>query len=165
MGTETERATATTTWPGDWIDANPYGNRYWLRDRYAYHTGADLNLNKPRWDMDRGQPVYSIANGVVTYAGHLSENWGNVVVIRHGDVFARYAALGIILVKEGDFVEIGQQIGTVGQHRGGEPYHLHFDISPTTILLTNPGDWPGLTWSRIERDYVDPLKFILENKA
>jgi hypothetical protein len=69
------------------------------------------------------------------------------------------------LVAFGETVTRGQPIGTIGSHRPGEPNHLHFDISPTAVLATNPGDWPGLTWSRIVRDYLDPLSFILAHRA
>ena len=61
VGTEAERR-SDKIWPGQWVDANPYLNYYFL----GYHTGADLNL--PR-DEDRGAPCYSIADGEVTYSG------------------------------------------------------------------------------------------------
>ena len=155
-------------WPGDWIDANPYGNLYELGGGTAYHTGADLNLNSPHWDADKDAPVYAAAAGVVTYARRVPapSTWGRLVVIRHdGGVYTRYAHLGSMLVTEGQTVTKGQQIGTVGGAEFGLANHLHFDVSPTERLATAPLDWPGMTWSRIERDYTNPLTFILARKA
>jgi|GEM_PF-1521433 len=165
VGTPGERE-ATDLWPGQWHDANPYGNYYKLRNSYNYHTGADLNLNKPHYDADRGKPVYAIASGIVTFAGR-RRNWGRIVIIRHdppapgeGHVYARYAHLGDYQVEYGQRVQRSQQIGTVGQDEHNGPFHLHFDISPTEILYNNPADWPGLDRSRIYRDYIDPKEYI-----
>ena len=165
VGTPTERR-ARTLWPGQWHDANPFGNYYKLRNSYHFHTGADLNLNKPHWDADRGKPVYAIASGIVTFAGR-RRNWGRIVVIRHdppapgeSHVYARYAHLGDYRVERGQRVQRGQQIGTVGQDEHSGPFHLHFDISPTEILYNDPADWPGLDRSRVYRDYVDPKEYI-----
>lgn len=159
-------------WPGHWVDANGYGNLYELGGGTAYHTGADLNLNVPHWDADKNAPVYAAADGVVTYAARVPapSTWGRLVVIRHelpegGRVYTRYAHLGSMLVTAGQTVTKGQQIGTIGGAEFGLPNHLHFDVSPTERLATYPLDWPGMTWSRIERDYTNPLTFILARKA
>lgn len=168
IGTAAERAAAANDWPGDWIDANGYGNLYELGGGTAYHTGADLNLNAPRWDADKDAPVYAAAAGVVTYAARVPapSTWGRLVVIRHdGGVYSRYAHLGSMLVTAGQTVAKGQQIGTIGGAEFGLANHLHFDVSPTERLATAPLDWPGMTWSRIERDYVNPLIFVLGRKA
>jgi murein DD-endopeptidase MepM/ murein hydrolase activator NlpD len=134
----------------------------------AYHTGADLNLNKPSWDSDKGRPVFAAANGVVTYAKHVPapSTWGRLAVIRHeGGVYTRYAHMGSLLVTAGQTVTRGQQIGTIGGAEFGLPNHLHFDVSPTERLATYPLDWPGMTWSRIVTDYTEPLLFILARRA
>lgn len=169
VGTEEERA-SDELWPGDWVDANSFGNYYRLRNSYNYHTGSDLNLNRPHWDSDRGKPVYSAASGTVTFAGRL-RTWGNVVVIRHDplraggpSVYGRYAHLGEIVVEKDQRVQRGQQLGTVGRDEYNGPYHLHFDISPTECLFNNPGDWPGLDRARLYRDYINPRQFIEENR-
>jgi murein DD-endopeptidase MepM/ murein hydrolase activator NlpD len=169
VGTREERR-APDLWPGEWTDANPFGNYYRLRDNHYYHTGSDLNLNKPAWDSDRGQPVYAVASGTVTFAGRM-RNWGNMVVIRHDplepddpSVYSRSAHLGRLDVERGQRVQRGQQIGTIGQDEYGGPFHLHFDISPTEVLFNNPGDWPALDRRRIYRDYVDPREFIAQHR-
>lgn len=166
VGTPAERqaaAAAGVAWPGAWVDANRYGNAYELRGTLAYHTGADLNLNSPRWNADAGSGVFAVADGVVSYAGRLNENWGNVVVVRHearGGFYARYAHLATVAVSIGDRVYLGDELGTVGGSDVGLPDHLHFDISPTDKLRDNPGDWPGRDYGRLRRDYVDPKLFL-----
>ncbi|MBI4739066.1 M23 family metallopeptidase, partial [Candidatus Woesearchaeota archaeon] len=133
----------------------------------AYHTGADLNLNEPRWNMDAGAPVYAIGSGVVTWAARRGDIWRNIIIIKHDPlpdgtkVCARYAHVEDMLVAVGDRVARGQQIASVGQSGGsGANYHLHFDISTTNILKENPGHWPGKEVNGVYQHYVDPKAFL-----
>ena len=178
IGTAEERA-SDKVWPGYWFDPTGYGRntyRAYIRSWGSYHTGADLNLNRPRWNADRGAPVYSIASGVVIFSGHRLPSWGNIIIIRHDPladgtvVYSRYAHLSTRLVKVGDRMARGTQIGTIGAHvnRAGTPYagaeHLHFDISLSDVLEESPGDWPRMDLNRMDRDYADPKKFIAANR-
>lgn len=170
VGTLEERR-SSKVWPGTWQDATGWAK--WYRNpstgKSYYHTGADLNNNQPAWDSDRNAPVYAAASGRVAFSGWRN-TWGNIIVIRHdplpgGQVmYGRYAHLGVRSVGTGARVARGQQIGTVGRDAGGGPYHLHFDLSPTSILEENPTDWPGADLPRLRRDYVDPRAFILDNR-
>ena len=163
VGTAAERA-GEELWPGQWIDANSYGNRYTdSAGNAALHPGADLNLNSPTWDSDKGAPVYACADGTVRYAALRGFAWSNIVIVEHAFVASRYAHLATMAVIAGQAVKRGDLLGTIG-HPGGGPNHLHFDISPTKILIANPGDWPGLDAARLHRDYVDPLTFIRANR-
>lgn len=162
VGTEVERA-RTKVWPGDWFDAQGWGGG---------HTGADLNKNRPTWDSDAHAPVYAIQGteenpGVVTYAGIVPapSTWGGVIVIRHGDVYARYAHVENILVNAGDTVVKGQQIAQIGQYLGTPPnYHLHFDIADDT-LASDPLNWPGYNPEFIVTHYKDPAPFIRAHRG
>lgn len=175
IGTPEERRTAEI-WPGHWIDANPFGNVYTVYNvdnvrNTAIHTGADLNLNHPHHDADRGKPIYAVASGVVTFAGH-KPVWGKIVIIRHDPrqiggsyVYSRSAHLGEMHVQEGQRVQRGQQIGTVGRELPHNPhYHLHFDISPTEVLYHRPEHWPGMNRAMFETNYIDPRAFIRANR-
>lgn len=151
-------------WPPHWTDANPLGSLYTFSGgtRRARHTGADLNLNNPRWDADRHAPVYAIGDGRVTCARRLGGSWGNVVVIQHDSpvAYSRYAHLDNIAVAEGDMVVRGQQVGRIGDSFGQFPFHLHFDISLTEVLGDNPSHWPGVDLSAVVNHYVEPRSFI-----
>jgi murein DD-endopeptidase MepM/ murein hydrolase activator NlpD/uncharacterized protein YraI len=170
VGTLTQRR-ATQVWPQGWLDASPFGVLYFVgTPSEAYHTGADLNWgSKPNDDL--GQPVYSVANGIVTFAAALP-TWGNVIIIRHDPLFvpggevlySRYGHVQNMRVKPGDRVQRGDLICEVGNGFGRFAAHLHFDLSPTTILETRPSDWPGRDRSRLLRNYIDPLQFIRRNR-
>lgn len=150
-----------------WVDANPYLTFYTLPGgSKAYHTGADLNLNVPKWDADKGASVHAIGNGVVTHARLVPKGtWGRLIVIRHirpnGDiVHSRYGHLASMAVKEGQIVKIGDAIGTIGGAEWGMPNHLHFDISDSGVLEKEPTHWPGANKEAVETHYVDPKAFL-----
>lgn len=167
VGEPEERASAQI-WPGKWVDSNPYLTKYSL----GYHTGADLNLNFPNYNADKGKPVYAIGDGVVTFAQVVPDSWGGLIVIRHDPlpdgtpVYSRYGHVENIAVKAGDMVKRGQQICTVGLFGppAGQNYHLHFDISCTTLLESYPRHWPKFDLEAVKKHYVDPRKFIEDHR-
>ncbi|MBC7810466.1 MAG: peptidoglycan DD-metalloendopeptidase family protein [Burkholderiales bacterium] len=168
IGTAAERAT-NTLWPGNWYDASPFGVLYFPgTPNAAYHTGADLNLPG---NADRDSTVYSIASGVVVFASYSTRSWGDLVVVRHDPLYtnqmvtyARYAHVADIKVKVGDRVKRGDALCKVGNARGLWAYHLHFDLSPTTMLETDPGHWPGTDEDTVLRHYIDPREFVVQNR-
>lgn len=167
VGTLVERR-SSKMWPGLWIDASPFGQLYFVgTPSEAYHTGADLNLPA---DADRHTPVYAAASGVVVFASRLPV-WGNVVVIRHDPLatnrkvmYGRYGHVEDINVQVGQRVARGEQIARVGNAFGQYAYHLHFDLSPTTILESQPQHWPGKDYLDLVRNYVNPRDFIAGNR-
>ena len=167
IGTAEERA-LPQIWPGKWVDANPYLTKYSL----GYHTGADLNLNFPNHNADKNKPVYAAADGVVTFAEVVPTTWRGLIVVRHDPlpggtpVYSRYGHVENIAVSVGDAVTRGQQIATVGLFgpAAGDNYHLHFDISCTTMLETTPRHWPGEDLDAVKAHYVDPKKFIEDHR-
>ncbi len=170
VGTAAERR-SDKLWPGNWFDATGFDRLYRVGTaNQAYHTGADLNMNEPYWDADAHSPVYAAASGVVVFADRLP-GWGNVIVIRHdplistGQVlYGRYAHVEGVRVQVGDRVVRGQQICKVGNADGLFTYHLHFDLSPTTILETQPWHWPRMNRTELRANYVNPLEFILNHR-
>lgn len=162
VGTVEERATGRI-WPGEWIDANGYNRWYNAGGNWAWHTGADLNLNKPSFDADAHAPVYSIANGRV-YAIRTYSGWDKVICIEHEDVLSRYAHVENIQISEGQQVVAGQHIANIGNAGGNYPYHLHFDIAKLDSRMKNyPGDWPGKVQIRVLQEYLDPKVFLLQH--
>jgi murein DD-endopeptidase MepM/ murein hydrolase activator NlpD len=170
IGTAEERR-SLQVWPGQWLDATSFAARYRIgTDQEAYHTGADLNLNSPYYDADAHSPVYAAASGVVTYAGRVA-GWGRIAIIRHDPlvsngqvVYGRYAHVESLRVQSGQRVVRGEQIANVGNAEGAYPYHLHFDISPTTILESQPWHWPKLNLNNLLTNYVDPKNFIARHR-
>lgn len=168
VGTAEERR-SEKVWPGSWFDATGFAV-YYTAIGPSYHTGVDLNSNRPTWDSDRNAPVYAGAAGVVTFSGLLRGTWGHVIVIRHdplpnGKIFwTRYAHVNNPQVVEGQRVERGEQIANIGNANGKLPYHLHYDVVKTDIVERTPGHWPGLNLDLVLQHYVDPKKFTQDNR-
>lgn len=167
VGTVNERRSAKV-WPGSWYDVSPFAQLYFVgTPQEAYHTGADLNLPQ---DGDRLAPVYAVASGTVIFATQFS-TWGNMIVIRHDPLatngrvmYSRSAHVDSMQVQVGQRVRRGEQIATIGNAFGRLAYHLHFDLSPTTILETQPQHWPGRNLAGVLSNYVDPRLFIEQNR-
>jgi hypothetical protein len=76
-----------------------------------------------------------------------------------------------VLVGVNDVVHRGQQIASIGPFYtkvDGEfvvgNYHLHYDMSPTLITVSNWKDWPGQSLSQCENNYVQPFAFTRDNR-
>ena len=75
-----------------------------------------------------GSPIYATNNGVVVQAGYTGTN-GNYVYINHNNgYYSVYAHMDSIRVTEGQIVEGGQVIGTMGDSGFATGVHLHFAI-------------------------------------
>ncbi len=86
------------------------------------HKGIDIAKSP-------GVPVYAAANGKVIEKKFDKGGFGNYLVIRHKAGFStKYGHLGDVLVKEGDTVTQGQQIGTMGNTGLSTGFHLHFEV-------------------------------------
>lgn len=130
--------------------------------RANYHMGEDWN-GIGGGDTDLGDPVYSTAHGLVVMARDARMAWGNLVIIRHAFlengrlhfVDSVYAHLDRIMVREGQQVLRGQQVGTIGNNRGMYSAHLHFEIRKNLHI--------GINQRRFPRDltaYHVPGRFI-----
>lgn len=118
-------------------NADGYYKSRGLRLRSPYHFGEDWN-GRNGGDSDYGDPVYAIADGIVTISGDFRGGWGGVVMTRHGyrdpkDGKVKFVDtlnghLAKITVKTGQHIKRGQLIGTIGTNRGMYPAHLHFEM-------------------------------------
>ena len=128
------------------------------------HFGEDWN-GRGGGDTDMGDPVYSIGDGVVTWAYDVRQGWGNVVIIRYGYrdpssgqvrfIDALYGHLREMGVRVGQLVKRGQQIGTIGSNRGMYAAHLHFEIRHNLAI--------GMHRESVDRsltNWADPTAFI-----
>lgn len=75
-----------------------------------------------------GQPILASADGEVVYSGHGLRGYGNLIIIKHNNMFlSAYAHNSKLLVKEGDAVKKGQKIAEMG-NTDTETTQLHFEI-------------------------------------
>ena len=75
-----------------------------------------------------GQNVVASAAGKVVYSGNGLPRYGNLLIIKHNDVYlSAYAHNKKLLVKEGQQVKSGQKIATLGK-TGAQQNQLHFEI-------------------------------------
>jgi len=75
-----------------------------------------------------GDSVRSTRSGVVVYAGNGLAGYGNLVIIKHDDVYlSAYAHNKTILVREGQTVKAGDNIADIGSSGSAYP-KLHFEI-------------------------------------
>ncbi len=130
-----------------------------------YHLGEDWNgINGGNSDF--GDPVYTSANGVVTYTNKASPAWGNVVRIIHKlpdnykykNLESVYAHLSRMNVEEGDHVKRGQKIGEIGNAGGLYYAHLHFELR---YLIDMP---LGGGYSKSIKGYLSPTLWIRRNR-
>jgi len=89
--------------------------------RPAFHPGQDF----------RGAyrtPIHVTANGVVAFTGQRT-GYGNTVEVDHGHgLRTRYAHLAAIMVRAGQTVAVGQQIGAMGSTGRSTGVHLHYEV-------------------------------------
>jgi murein DD-endopeptidase MepM/ murein hydrolase activator NlpD len=90
--------------------------------RAAMHPGIDLA-------GAIGTPIYATADGVVLRAGWNSGGYGNLVEIDHGrGIATRYGHMSAVLVRAGEQVTRGQQIGRMGSTGRSTGSHLHYEV-------------------------------------
>lgn len=92
--------------------------------RIAPHNGVDFGC-------DRGTPVYATGDAVVEVAAATGSNggFGRMVLLNHEFGYkTRYAHLDKVLVKAGDRVIRGQQIGEAGNTGRSTAPHLHYEV-------------------------------------
>lgn len=99
-----------------------------------FHSGLD-------YAGGLGSPVYATQAGRVIIAKTGWRLHGNTIAIDHGHgVISFYIHLSKILVKPGQMVAAGEQIGKIGATGRASGPHLHFSIYANGNA-TNPHDW------------------------
>jgi murein DD-endopeptidase MepM/ murein hydrolase activator NlpD len=98
------------------------------------HSGIDI-ANKI------GTPIKAVADGVVVESGPAS-GFGLWVRIRHADgTITVYGHVDRTLVREGQQVQAGQQIATMGNRGISTGPHLHFEVWDPDGTKINPLGW------------------------
>ncbi|WP_372015843.1 peptidoglycan DD-metalloendopeptidase family protein [Pseudoxanthomonas sp. 10H] len=113
--------------------ADPFG-----RGR-QFHKGIDFDANV-------GDPVMSVADGVVSFAGSRS-GYGHTIEVDHGNGYVtRYAHNSRLTVKAGDLVRAGEQVAKAGSSGRSTGAHVHFEV-----------------WEN--GSVVNPRKFLTDGRA
>ena len=87
----------------------------------ALHRGVDFRA-------EVGTPIYSLADGVVSYSGS-NGDYGNLVEIDHGAGYrTRYAHNQANLVEVGERVNKNQMIATLGSTGKSTGAHVHLEV-------------------------------------
>lgn len=87
-----------------------------------YHDGLDIVA-------PRGTPVRAAASGTVLFAGLEKNQFGNLVVVDHGDGWnTAYGFLSRVTVKQGERVAAGERVGLVGDTGRARGNELHFEV-------------------------------------
>ena len=115
-------ASVPSVWPArGWVTSD-FGQRLdpYTADRMM-HAGMDIAA-------EPGKPIYAPSNGTVTFAGP-EGNYGNVIVLDHGyGIKTRFGHLAEMLVKPGDRVKRGEQVGSVGNTGRSTGPHVHYEV-------------------------------------
>ena len=126
------------------------------------HKGTD-------YAAPHGTPIRATANGTIVKAGYTAGN-GNYVKIRHNGTYeTQYLHMSKILVKVGQYVAQGEEIGRVGSTGLATGPHVCYrfwkngvQVDPLTHVM--PASEPmneSMKGSYLE--YVKPLKYRLDN--
>lgn len=123
-------------------------------------SGADKHIGIDEgWSLLHGGknvPVYANGNGIIY---DIQDQWegGNVIIIKHDGFFTDYGHLSKVLVKKGQKITRGQQIGNMGdtgyyKDEKGKwkrvPPHLH------------NGLYKGDTFSYAVNNWVNPIDYF-----
>ena len=143
---ETTAASAPTSYFGDVLRVVPakgsisseFGPRVLISfSRPRMHSGVDILA-------PRGTPVLAAGDGIVTFSGR-NGTYGVLVKIDHGNGLATcYGHMDKTLVKAGQTVTGGEQIGTVGKTGKTTGANLHFEVRVNDKCI-NPREvftWP-----------------------
>jgi murein DD-endopeptidase MepM/ murein hydrolase activator NlpD len=86
-----------------------------------FHKGIDF-------EADVGDPVLSVADGVVSFAG-VRSGYGYVVEVDHGNGYVtRYAHNSRLTRKVGELIRAGQEIAKAGSTGRSTGAHVHFEV-------------------------------------
>ncbi len=120
--------------------SSPYGVRRFYNGVFAenyYHRGID-------YAAPVGTPIVAPARGRVVLVGRVADGFevhGNTIGIDHGQgVSSIFIHLNTIGVREGDWVQPGQTIGTIGTTGTSTGPHLHWGLYVNGVAV-DPGPW------------------------
>lgn len=152
-----------------------YGDVYFEN---VVHTGIDI-------PGEQGTPVYAAGPGKVIWTGYgyyrgssniLNDPYGKVVAIKHSfgyqaqPLFTVYAHLEDITVRNGQYVQAGDQVGIMGETGHTTGPHLHFEVrigEDNYFATRNPNLWlaPPQGWGLLIGQIRDGAGRLWEQKT
>lgn len=104
-------------WPVKGEVSSSFGMRNGTR-----HNGIDIRAPE-------GTEIKAADSGKVVFMSDVMRGYGNIIILKHkGDFYTVYAHNKKNLVDDGDTVEKGQVIATVGNTGNAQGHHLHFEV-------------------------------------
>ena len=104
-----------------------------LSSGYGMRTDPILKVRKMHYGVDfsapRGTPIYATGDGVVRRVSTTYGDYGKQVEIDHGFGYVtKYAHMDQYIVKKGQKVKRGEQIGMVGNTGKSTSPHCHYEV-------------------------------------
>ena len=133
LDTEFSKNKGKLPWPAEGPVVNRFGKQYhpvYRNLELPPNNGVDVAL-------DAGTAVQSVFDGVVTQI-LVMPGYNHCVMVKHGNYFTLYCNMKGLLVKEGDKVKTGQQLGTIDTINGQT--QLHFELWKSD-KPQNPENW------------------------
>lgn len=146
--------------PGsDWRITLGYAETLYDEAYPAYHGKRHSGIDIYHWNAYQS-PAHAMRAGAVIDSVYLPKGFGNTVVIEHDDgTCLRYTHLDKKLVKKGERVIRGQQIGTIGKGaKNIYPAHLHLDM-PKSRQYARARTYYD-TAAEVAERFIDPLSQI-----
>lgn len=119
-----------------WPVAGPVRRGFTARGASNYHDGLDITARE-------GTAVRAADAGKVIFAGNEPRQFGNLVVIDHGDGWhTAYGFLSRMTVKKDEEVRRGERIGFVGRTGLAKGAELHFEVRQSERPVNPNGQLP-----------------------
>lgn len=115
-------------WPTKGVVTSKFGGRWG-----HVHNGIDISAPK-------GQNIFAALPGKVLASKENFVGYGNIIILDHGELITIYAHCDKLLVSEGQTVEKGAVIATVGDSGKAQGAHLHFEVRKGKIPV-DPMDY------------------------
>lgn len=95
----------------------------------GYHRAVDIAA-------EFGKPIHPLGDGIVTFAGFMTDGHGRTVIIDHGNgLKSLYAHMDKIYVGVGNNVDAQAPIGTVGLTGRTTGAHVHVELVDNEIMV------------------------------
>jgi lipoprotein NlpD len=123
-------STPSATRPAYEVTANATSGYEYPTSNQIIRNFDESSGNMGMWFAGReGDPVLASQGGMILYSGNGLTEYGNLIMIRHSDNYiTAYAHNSQLLVKEGDQVQRGQRIASMGSSGQTNQVGLQFQV-------------------------------------